>query len=181
MSRPKYAPTAMPESEKSATASLSNFSIVETALPDQADKEMMTVSPQVSHGIDGAPLSRKATSVRTTATSDPRFEVEFEEDDQENPRNWPVWYKGLVIFFMSWTTWRCGFSYILAELKLKDRQHCCVFDRIYYRASPDRAGIPYLGTHSDIGRDYLSYWSGCGFFVSSSDFGNLREKAGIYR
>ncbi|MCJ1241271.1 hypothetical protein MMC14_009275 [Varicellaria rhodocarpa] len=84
MSQPEYAPNSIPESEKSASASLSKLSIVETALPDHnPDKEMMAISPQVSHGNNGAPLSRKATSVRTTATSDPRFEVKFEEDDQE--------------------------------------------------------------------------------------------------
>lgn len=53
----------------------------------------------------GYPLSRKATSIRTNATSDPRFEVDWEADDKENPRNWSLAYKVWVLFVMSYSTW----------------------------------------------------------------------------
>lgn len=50
--------------------------------------------------------SRNAASIRTTGTNNPDFEVDWDdEDDPTNPRNWPVWYKGLTIFFISWSTW----------------------------------------------------------------------------
>lgn len=52
----------------------------------------------------GYPLSRKATSIRTNATSDPRFEVDWEADDKENPRNWSLAYKCWVLFVMSYST-----------------------------------------------------------------------------
>ena len=50
--------------------------------------------------------SKNATSVNTTATHDPDFEVDWDDgNDQSNPRNWPVWYKGMSIGFVSWSTW----------------------------------------------------------------------------
>ena len=50
--------------------------------------------------------SKNATSVNTTATHDPDFEVDWDDGNhQSNPRNWPVWYKGMSISFVSWSTW----------------------------------------------------------------------------
>ena len=50
--------------------------------------------------------SKNATSVNTTATHDPDFEVDWDDDnDQSNPINWPVWFKGMSIGFVSWSTW----------------------------------------------------------------------------
>ncbi|KAF1983260.1 MFS general substrate transporter [Aulographum hederae CBS 113979] len=52
-------------------------------------------------------LSKKATgvSVATNATSDPAFEIDWEDaEDQENPKNWPMWYRASIIFFISWST-----------------------------------------------------------------------------
>ena len=106
MSHPECTSDYLSASEDSASVSLSNLSIIETVLPDHNVGKEIAVTLQISHDNNGVPLFGKTASVRTTATSDPRFEVEFEENDQGNPRNWPVWYKGLVIFFMSWTTWR---------------------------------------------------------------------------
>jgi multidrug resistance protein len=40
----------------------------------------------------------------TTATNDPNFEVEFTDDDPENPRNWSMAYKSFVVFVMSYAT-----------------------------------------------------------------------------
>jgi hypothetical protein len=50
-------------------------------------------------------LSKKVTSVGTTGTTDPDFEVDWEENDPENPRNWPLWYKSVVLGFLSFNTW----------------------------------------------------------------------------
>ncbi|KAE8352449.1 major facilitator superfamily domain-containing protein [Aspergillus coremiiformis] len=50
-------------------------------------------------------LARKITSIRTNATSDPKYEVDFEDDqDQMNPKNWSLMYKGMSIAFLSWNT-----------------------------------------------------------------------------
>ncbi|KAI9805765.1 MAG: hypothetical protein M1833_005258 [Piccolia ochrophora] len=51
-------------------------------------------------------LSRTATSIRTTGTTDPGFEIDWDgEDDKLNPRNWPRWYRGTVIALVSFSTW----------------------------------------------------------------------------
>ncbi|KAB8271260.1 major facilitator superfamily domain-containing protein [Aspergillus minisclerotigenes] len=50
-------------------------------------------------------LARKTTTIGTNATSDPRYEVDFEdENDQMNPKNWSLRYKGMGIAFLSWNT-----------------------------------------------------------------------------
>lgn len=43
------------------------------------------------------------TTVTTNMTTDPRFEVDF-DDDGENPQDWSMAKKGMVIFFMSFST-----------------------------------------------------------------------------
>jgi multidrug resistance protein len=43
------------------------------------------------------------TTVTTNATSDPRFELDF-DDNGENPQDWTMAKKSLVIFFMSFST-----------------------------------------------------------------------------
>ncbi|KAF2842029.1 MFS general substrate transporter [Patellaria atrata CBS 101060] len=67
-----------------------------------------TLSPQVSRQTskNAVPLTRLATgrSTATNATTDPRYEVDFEEDDPKNPRNWPFWYRGIIIFLISYST-----------------------------------------------------------------------------
>ena len=49
--------------------------------------------------------NRTVTSIGTTGSRPPDFEVDFELDDPENPRNWPLWYKGLTIGTVSFSTW----------------------------------------------------------------------------
>ena len=71
--------------------------------------------PHLSHasstgaigGIPAASLHRTQTnkSVATTASgADLAFEVDFDSDDQENPQNWPLWYKGVILGIMSYAT-----------------------------------------------------------------------------
>jgi multidrug resistance protein len=43
------------------------------------------------------------TTVTTNATQDPRYELDF-DDDGENPQDWPMIKKSMVIFFMSFST-----------------------------------------------------------------------------
>lgn len=48
-----------------------------------------------------AKVSRKAM---TSNTSDANFEVDWDEDDPQNPLNWSTWYKGYIIGTLSWST-----------------------------------------------------------------------------
>jgi len=58
------------------------------------------------HGAAGRPEPMPTImSVKTNATTDPDFEVDWDPDDKQNPRAWPVWYRGMVLGFMSFSTW----------------------------------------------------------------------------
>lgn len=50
------------------------------------------------------PLSRRATTTESTGTRDPSYEVDWEDGDPKDPRNWSTWYKGLIIFSISFGT-----------------------------------------------------------------------------
>ena len=59
-------------------------------------------------------------------TTDPDFEVDFEEGDPDNPKNWSVLYKAFAIFSMSWSTWVVvlySTSYTSFILPLKSEFH----------------------------------------------------------
>ncbi|KAI2469086.1 MFS general substrate transporter [Annulohypoxylon bovei var. microspora] len=45
------------------------------------------------------------TSIGSSASRPPDFEVVFDDDDPENPRNWPAWYRGVIVFSISFTSW----------------------------------------------------------------------------
>ncbi|KAK2612093.1 hypothetical protein QQS21_001822 [Conoideocrella luteorostrata] len=49
--------------------------------------------------------TRTGTSVGSTTSRPPEFEVYFEENDPENPMNWPLWYRCWCIFCVSFATW----------------------------------------------------------------------------
>ncbi|PGH27592.1 hypothetical protein AJ80_00834 [Polytolypa hystricis UAMH7299] len=62
------------------------------------------LTPQISRISFSPSLTKKVTSVGSTGTSDPNFEVDWEENEPENPRNWPLKYKGMAIGIQSWNT-----------------------------------------------------------------------------
>lgn len=49
--------------------------------------------------------TRTGTSYATTGSRNPSFEVDFEENDPDDPRNWPLWYRSYTIFAVSFATW----------------------------------------------------------------------------
>jgi hypothetical protein len=50
-------------------------------------------------------LTRRVTSIGTTGTSDPNYEVDFEDEkDPDNPKNWTLKYKAMAIAMLSWNT-----------------------------------------------------------------------------
>ncbi|KAL4811520.1 major facilitator superfamily domain-containing protein [Aspergillus unguis] len=50
-------------------------------------------------------LARRLTSIGTTGTTDPNYEVDFEDEyDTANPKNWSIKYKGMAIAMLSWNT-----------------------------------------------------------------------------
>jgi MFS family permease len=49
--------------------------------------------------------TKTGTSIATNGSRIPSFEVDFEENDPDDPRNWPMWYKGLTMGAVSFSTW----------------------------------------------------------------------------
>jgi len=62
----------------------------------------LPLTPQVSR-VSRPPATRIATNA-SAWTTDPAFEVDWEDGDPDNPRNWPLWYKSIVLFAISYGT-----------------------------------------------------------------------------
>ena len=73
--------------------------------PQESNKDAILPEPHLS--VLEPTFSKIAASTKTTETNrDPDFEVDWDDgDDPMNPRNWPIWYKGCTIGFVSWSTW----------------------------------------------------------------------------
>lgn len=90
----------------------SNESIVSPSVTDTTDTQYE--DPHELHQIPTRPVScvshvsqpQLSTIITTcsTVTRDPSYEVDWEENDPENPLNWPMWYKGYIIFILSYST-----------------------------------------------------------------------------
>lgn len=98
-----------PQSEHAVPESPSSGSTADTASIKEQHEPERVITQVISIASRGPALSRRRTSVGTTGTMDPDFEVDWDDDDDpENPRNWPMWYKGVTIGFISWSTWVSG-------------------------------------------------------------------------
>lgn len=132
-----------PRTAERSPSSNSEDSIAETiSIREHYDEPEKVLTPQISRVSSKPPLSRKATSIGTTGTTDPNFEIDWEdENDTMNPRNWPLWYKGLTIGFISWSTWVVYDSSILpAWPSLLILSHDC---SVLYSTSYT-TGLPYM-------------------------------------
>lgn len=85
---------------------LSNSSSSHTSAADshhELEKAFEPLSQHVSRAT-GTPLSRHASTVASTRSREPDFEVDWDENDPADPVNWSTWYKGLTIFSVAWST-----------------------------------------------------------------------------
>lgn len=72
---------------------------------DHEDPEK-TVSPEGFPSSLRPVFSNNAASIATNGTNNPDYEVDWNDDkDSNDPKNWPIWYKGFTIFSISWSTW----------------------------------------------------------------------------
>lgn len=81
----------------------------QAAASDNSDP-LSALELALSHGSQGfqfpeATRIRTATSFGSSASRPPDYEVVFEDDDPENPRNWSLLYRSWMIFAISYTTW----------------------------------------------------------------------------
>lgn len=65
----------------------------------------LSTSPNEVITWEALAVAHTRTSIGSSASRPPEYEVLFEPDDPENPKNWPVWYKGWIIFCVSFSTW----------------------------------------------------------------------------
>ncbi|KAK1008669.1 hypothetical protein LTR91_003028 [Friedmanniomyces endolithicus] len=58
------------------------------------------------HAVSSLNRTHTNRSVATNGTGsfDPSFEIDFVEGDTGDPQQWPIWYKGLILFVMSYGT-----------------------------------------------------------------------------
>lgn len=57
-----------------------------------------TIRPTISRELS------RFTTLGTIFTSDPSYEVDFDDEAAESPRDWPAWYKGVIVFCISFAT-----------------------------------------------------------------------------
>jgi hypothetical protein len=49
--------------------------------------------------------TRTGASIATNGSRPPSFEIDFATDDPDDPRNWPLWYRSIIIACVSYGTW----------------------------------------------------------------------------
>jgi len=89
-------------SHTSAGSDSDPLSPLEHALtPDlrtEAEHALARAEPALSN-------AQTRTSVGSAASRPPDFEIVFDPEDAENPRNWPLWYRSWIVFCVSYNTW----------------------------------------------------------------------------
>lgn len=73
--------------------------------PYEAISRALTGESSRGAALNALTYTRSATSIGSTASRPPDFEVTFEPDDPEDPRNWPLWYRAYVLVVLSYTCW----------------------------------------------------------------------------
>ncbi|RFU35478.1 hypothetical protein B7463_g910, partial [Scytalidium lignicola] len=98
--------TRSPTSSTESTYSHVSIHLAPIA-PSQLERAVTADSGISAHHVAGPELTytRTGTSMGSRASRHPSFEVDFSADDPEDPRNWPLWYKGMIIAFVSFGTW----------------------------------------------------------------------------
>ena len=72
---------------------------------DSEDPEKSVAAEDLQSSLRPA-VSNIAASIATNGTNNPDYEVDWDDDkDSNDPKNWPIWYKGFTIFSISWSTW----------------------------------------------------------------------------
>jgi hypothetical protein len=67
----------------------------------------LTPDLRIESEMGHAELTNTKTGASTFSSSSrmPAFEVDFTPDDPDDPRNWPLWYRSMVIGSVSYATW----------------------------------------------------------------------------
>ncbi|KIW11604.1 hypothetical protein PV08_10905 [Exophiala spinifera] len=98
---------------------------------DHEGRALTQTATQTSRRSQSQSLARtvsRITTRGTSYTSDPRYEVDFAADDPDDPRNWPLWYKSMGLFALSFgtlgvvmysTSYTSGMAQMMVEFGVK--------------------------------------------------------------
>ncbi|KAK5112729.1 hypothetical protein LTR62_003827 [Meristemomyces frigidus] len=86
--------------------------LTESDHEDERRDHRKALAPQLSRtsstgavgGIVATSLNRTWTQGTSGTANDPDFEVDFVENDPDDPQQWSLWYKSLILFIMSYGT-----------------------------------------------------------------------------
>lgn len=96
-------PSQREEPAVSDTHSIAESNSTESTV-DNVDMIGRTLTVQASR-TSAPSLAQRVTSIGTTGTADPEFEVDWEgENDPAHPTNWSLKYRAMAITFLSWNT-----------------------------------------------------------------------------
>jgi len=62
-------------------------------------------TPEEQANYQSITHTKTGASVVTAGSRIPSFEIDFSENDPDDPKNWPLWYRGMTIGFVSFGTW----------------------------------------------------------------------------
>lgn len=96
-------PTATSEKELDLSGDHSPTSTITRSNSDRDDRPLTLTATQDSR-LEATRTVTRLSTRGTTFTADPSYEVDFEVDDVDNPRNWSMWYKSYVLFTVSFGT-----------------------------------------------------------------------------
>jgi hypothetical protein len=78
---------------------------ISSATEEEVQSIHQTSSQNVQPGEKGEEELAHVTTVATNMTTDPAFEVDFDDHDKEdNPKNWSMAIKAMILGFMSFST-----------------------------------------------------------------------------
>ncbi|KAK3714466.1 hypothetical protein LTR37_007772 [Vermiconidia calcicola] len=75
--------------------------------PDYREKRLMPSLSRTSstNAVGGVVPTLELSRTKSSGTlTNPAFEIDFADGEQGNPQNWPLWYKGVILGVMSYST-----------------------------------------------------------------------------
>jgi hypothetical protein len=95
-------------SENSVEVDRDNLSRSQNALSaNRCGNTQLIAVPEITSTMSGPDLTCTITkaSILTSASRPSSFEVDFDADDPQDPHNWSVWYRAMILGFVSFATW----------------------------------------------------------------------------
>ncbi|KAI1333749.1 polyamine transporter 3 [Xylariaceae sp. FL0016] len=99
---PEHGETASQRSRHSHSSHTSSVASDDT---DPLEPLELAMSGNGAEAFQEVTQVRTTTSIGSSASRPPDYEVVFEDADSDNPKLWSVWYRAWIIFSISFTTW----------------------------------------------------------------------------